>query len=39
MQYENPITAGKKATAKVKVFSKAGQTQGQGHRVKNHGIN
>ena len=35
MQYESPITSGKKVMAKVKVFQKWVKLQGQGH--KNYG--
>ena len=38
MQYESPITSGKKVMAKVKVFQKKVKLQGQGHKVKNYGI-
>ena len=37
MQYESPITSGKKVMAKVKVFQKEAKLQGQGHQVKNYG--
>ena len=33
MQYESPITSGKKVMAKVKVFQKLVKLQGQGHEV------
>ena len=36
MQYESPITSGKKVMAKVKVFQKKVKLQGQ--EVKNYGI-
>ena len=35
MQYESPISSGKKVMAKVKVFQKEVKLQGQGHEVKN----
>ena len=34
MQYESPITCGKKVLAKVKVFQKKVKLQGQGQKVK-----
>ena len=37
VQYESPITSALKVMAKVKVFSKVGQTSSQGHKVKNYG--
>ena len=37
VQYQNPITFGKKVMAKVKVFQKYVKLQGQGHEVKNYG--
>ena len=37
MQYESPISSGKKVMAKVKVFQKYVKFQGQGHEVKNNG--
>ena len=37
MQYESPISPGKKVMAKVKVFLKKVKLQGQGHEVKNYG--
>ena len=36
VQYESPITCGKKVMAKVKVFQKYVKLQGQGHKVKNY---
>ena len=36
MQYQSPITSGKKVMARVKVFQKYVKLQGQGHEVKNH---
>ena len=37
MQYESPITSGKKVMAKVKVFSKVGQTsRSQGQKLWYH---
>ena len=36
MQYESPISSGKKVTTKVKVFHKKVKFQGQGHKVKNY---
>ena len=37
MQYESPISSGKKVMAKVKVFHNRGNLQGQGHKVKKYG--
>ena len=37
VQYESPVTAGKKVMAKVKVFQKKVKLQGQGHKVKKYG--
>ena len=37
MQYESPITSDLKEMAKVKVFPKKINLQGQGHNVKNYG--
>ena len=37
VQYVSPITCGKKVMAKVKVFQKKVELQGQGHEVKNYG--
>ena len=37
MQYESPISFGVKAMAKVKVFSKVGQTSRSSSQVKNYG--
>ena len=37
VQYESPISSGKKVMAKVKVFQKEVKLQGQGHKVKNYG--
>ena len=37
VQYESPITCGKKVMAKVKVFQKKVKLQGQGHKVKIYG--
>ena len=37
VQYESPITSGKKVMAKVKVFQKYVKLQGQDHEVKNYG--
>ena len=37
MQYESPITSGKKVMVKAKVFQKYVKLQGQGHEVKNYG--
>ena len=37
MQYESPISIGKKVIAKVKIFQKNVKLQGQGHEVKNYG--
>ena len=36
MQYESPISSGKKVMAKVKVFKKQVKLQSQGHKVKNY---
>ena len=37
MQYESPISSGKKGVAKVKDFQKLVKLQGQGKEVKNYG--
>ena len=37
MQYECPISPGKKVMAKIKVFQKEVKLQGKGHEVKNYG--
>ena len=37
VQYESPISSGKKVIAKGKVFQKKVKLQGQGHEVKNYG--
>ena len=37
MQYESPISSGKKIVAEVKVFQKLVKLQGQGHKVKHYG--
>ena len=37
VQYESPISSGKKVIAKVKIFQKWVKLQGQGHEVKNYG--
>ena len=37
VQYEGPISSGLKVMAKVKVFQKKDELQGQGHNVKNYG--
>ena len=37
VQYESPISPGKKVMAKVIVFQKKVRLQGQGHEVKNNG--
>ena len=37
VQYECPISPGKKVMAKIKVFQKEVKLQGQGHEVKNYG--
>ena len=34
VQYESPISSGKKVMAKIKVFQKLVKLQGQGHKVK-----
>ena len=36
VQYESPITSGKKVMFKVKVFQKYVKFQGQGNEVKNY---
>ena len=38
MKYESPISFGSKVIAKVKFFQKKVKIQGQGHEVKNFGI-
>ena len=37
MQYESPISSGKKVMIKLKFFQKLVKLQGQGHKVKNYG--
>ena len=37
MQYESPISSGKKVMADVKVFQKKVKLQDQAHEVKNYG--
>ena len=37
VQYESPISCGKKVMAKVKVYQKKIALQGQGHKVKSYG--
>jgi hypothetical protein len=39
MKYESPITYHSKDMANVKAFEKWVKLQGQGHKVKNFGIN
>jgi hypothetical protein len=39
MKYESPIPCHSKHMANVKVFEKLVKLQGQGHKVKNVGIN
>ena len=38
MKYKSPISCGSKVVAKVKFFQKKVKSQGQGHKVKNFGI-
>ena len=37
VQYESPVSSGKKDLDKVKVFQKKVKLQGQGHKVKTYG--
>jgi hypothetical protein len=39
VKYESPITCHSKDMANVKVFEKWVKLQGQGHKVRNFGIN